>query len=376
MRVEASGGSRLCLNCHSGKGYVGSTKHDMGVVASDLKNIYGETVREGGVCSACHVPHNGRGMRMWAREVVGSGIGGLCESCHREGGVGGEKVVGENSHPVGREVKGLGIETDLPLYLAGGRRSGKRDEGRVECSTCHDPHRWSPVGEDRGGKGVEGDGRNSFLRVLAAPVSTLCITCHREKGYVLETEHDMRITGKETKNIFGETVYQSGVCGQCHGVHNSPYSIVLWDRELGPGEDMMERLCRSCHSDGRIAEEKQPYQYTHPKNILITSSTGIKKKGGYFPLYNPEGKEENVGYITCPTCHNPHRWSPFKAEKGPGKNTEGSAINSFLRNTSEFALCTDCHGIDGLFRYKYFHGEQPRRRYPPGGGGGLLIPLR
>ena len=72
------------------------------------------------------------------------------------------------------------------------------------------------------------------------------------------------------------------------------------------------------------------------------------------------GKESNVGNISCPTCHNAHQWSPLRKEKGSNKNLEGNATNSFLRNVSYNNICIDCHGMDALFRYKYYHDPEER----------------
>ncbi|MDH3875342.1 MAG: hypothetical protein OET07_14455, partial [Desulfobacteraceae bacterium] len=48
--------------------------------------------------------------------------------------------------------------------------------------------------------------------------------------------------------------------------------------------------------------------------------------------------------------------------KGNGSNIEGNATTSFLRSRSSIRPCKDCHGPDSLFRYKYFHKAEERRK--------------
>lgn len=374
LRISNGPNSELCINCHIVKRPVLFTKHNLKHSSPEEKNIMGDNISKTGACGACHIPHNGVGPRLWAKKLGNNpdALQSLCESCHTERGVAAKKTVGKNSHPLGVNIKPVMKGTVLPLYDAGGKLD--KENGRVVCSTCHDPHQWDPndVSSVSGlGKGVDGDATNSFLRMGAAPDSQLCGSCHQDKKWVINTEHDMRITAPNAKNFKNQLLEQSGVCGQCHYVHNAPNGKLMWARELGPGQDMMEKMCRSCHSNNQVAAVKQPEKITHPKDVVIISSEKIKQKeaekGSYFPLYTPVGDKVEEGGITCPTCHNPHQWKPGTEDFGPGKNIEGNATNSFLRNKSESALCTHCHGMDALFRYKFFHTEKSRVKYPLSG---------
>ena len=158
---------------------------------------------------------------------------------------------------------------------------------------------------------------------------------------------------------------QSGTCGQCHQAHNAEHAARLWARVPGPGQDTMEQLCRSCHATGQTAANKQPVKGTHPADITVISRQGWPRpgehRGGFFPVYDEEGKVVNAGTISCPTCHNPHQWRARSNQAGPGHNEEGTVRSSFLRNKSSYSLCTNCHGMDALYRYKYFHGEGSRK---------------
>ena len=126
----------------------------------------------------------------------------------------------------------------------------------------------------------------------------------------------------------------------------------------------MEKICKSCHDAGHVAGNKVPLKLRHPDTVKALRHDERVSQGGLPPLFSREGTRSPAGLITCSTCHDPHRWSPFRKGEGPGRNEEGDARSSFLRGVSDFSICTDCHGLDGLFRYKYFHGETSRRKQP------------
>jgi hypothetical protein len=93
---------------------------------------------------------------------------------------------------------------------------------------------------------------------------------------------------------------------------------------------------------------------------LINNIIRFKTKGGYTVIYSLDGKEKNYGDISCPSCHDAHRWSFFSNKKASDKNQEGNAKDSFLRNMSYKNVCKDCHGLEALFKYRYFHSPDKR----------------
>jgi len=372
LRLPNDAEATLCRNCHVDKGQVARSKHNLKITAPGEPNIQGRAARESHPCAACHLPHNGSGPKMWAGFTVADEdpVAALCLGCHQEGGVAEGKQVGRHSHPLRVDVKAVGLDTVLPLF----RNDGARDaaQGRVSCATCHNPHQWDPEdprSEAGAAADAEGDGRTSFLRIPTAGDSALCVDCHEENRWVRGTDHDLRVTHADAGNAQGQRVDSSGVCSQCHTPHNAAAPQRLWARAPGPGQDVMESLCRSCHADGKLTENKQPRRAVHPPGVQAVSVQGWPRPGqvrSYFPVFDEAGKVVRSGVISCPTCHNPHQWRPEEAAEGTGENLEGDARSSFLRNKSDFSLCTNCHGMDALFRYKYFHGEssrQPHRLY-------------
>lgn len=358
--------SSLCLECHTDKKQILTSDHNLAVTAPDEKNARGFTAASSGVCGACHLPHNAVADKLWAKDIGGDRDFAfqLCAGCHNKQGAAKEKVIGDNSHPVDVSLRKFGITTSLPLYDARGSRS---EDGKLVCMTCHDPHVWDPAGQvtDYESKNMEGTASNSFLRKVNFPSSDLCKTCHANQALVDGTDHDLNVTAPDAKNLLGQTVRESGQCGACHLVHNGQNKLKLWARQYGKvlhNEDIIDELCNSCHAAGNIAENKIPLIATHPEEKLINNILRSNKLAvDYAPIYDKRtGKEINVGNISCPTCHNAHQWSPLKKEKGDEKKHEGNATNSFLRNVGYNNICIDCHGMDALFRYKYFHDPEER----------------
>ncbi|MFC1603114.1 cytochrome c3 family protein [Pseudomonadota bacterium] len=171
---------KLCLTCHTSKKKLLNTKHDLTTNFPDEKNSADQSVAQTGPCFSCHFMHKGQGPKMWARDVAGQTIEDLCKSCHDKEKVAKHALTGKRSHPV-EVAPSKNIDTGtMPLYSKKGERSAK---GNVTCASCHDPHVWSVLSDDRGSKDVQGDGTNSFLRKAAAPSGNLCQSCHVDKKY-------------------------------------------------------------------------------------------------------------------------------------------------------------------------------------------------
>ncbi|MBI5408487.1 MAG: hypothetical protein HZA14_03885 [Nitrospirae bacterium] len=362
--------SVLCLKCHTDKQQIITSDHNLEVTAPEEKNVQGVNAVVSGPCGVCHIPHNAAADHLWAKNLSGDTdfVTQLCTACHNENGSAKAKLIGENYHPVDVTLKKLNITTTLPRYDSEGNR---KDDGKTVCLTCHDPHVWDPGKPvlSYAFKNMEGDATNSFLRKSNFPASDLCKACHADKAFVDGTEHDLSVTAPEAKNLLGQTARESGTCGACHLVHNSPNKLKLWARPYGlvtPEDDTINALCASCHSRGDIAGNKIPITATHPEGKLINNVLRSNKDSiDYAPIFDKKtGKDTNVGNISCPTCHNAHQWSPLLKDKGKYVTLEGNVTNSFLRNVSYDNICIDCHGFDALFRYKYFHDPEERVETP------------
>jgi len=336
LRMSAGGDSALCFDCHSDKETLRKTDHDMAVTAPDSVNDYDQTVESSGPCGVCHTPHNAAGSFLWAR-WKGEGqptASDMCLDCHSEGGAGSKKTLGRHTHPVGRALKPEPLT--LPTFLTDTEVGMQK---MVECPSCHEPHQWTPGEQSEGtGKNIEGDSRNSFLRISAFGDSKLCEDCHSDKFLVLGTDHDMSITGRSSKNDYGQTPDISGPCGACHTPHNATGQF-LWIRWEGDGEPSPSDLCITCHAKSMAAKKKTLGKFTHPVGRALDPPPKT------LPVFSVIDEPEAPARVECPSCHEPHVWSPTEAKKGPEENIEGDSSNSFLRKPSgsDPALCSDCH---------------------------------
>ena len=366
----------LCAACHEENALVLGTDHDLRITAPKAKNMDRLTTDETGVCGTCHIVHNAWGNNLWSRSV-GPGKNrneALCDGCHARRQSASKKALHGPKHPMNKsvaEARGTlrretatfyqqGADTVLPLFTNEGVRS---TEGDITCSTCHNPHRWDPERPAPTGKrNLEGDGGNSFLRKSNLPSSGLCTLCHTQKANVVKTEHDMNLLARREKNNLKQTVAQSGVCSACHVPHGAMKGgYLLWSRDLGEGSDLLpEKVCLSCHAKGKVGGEKTVEEFSHPGEVLVGESTRQQHQA-YVPIYDEKGNKATAGVITCPTCHNPHDWTPEGNKPGPGEQSEGSSRNSFLRFKSAKSVCRDCHGLDSLGRYKYYHHKSQRK---------------
>jgi len=375
LRISNNVSSDLCINCHKNKKQLITSDHNLIVTAPGEKNIQGLMANQSGPCGACHVPHNASGGHLWAKTIPENKdiVSQLCTGCHNKNGAAKAKLIGSNYHPVNIPFKILNskgftkeISTLLPFYNSSGNRIPDGKDGKMVCMTCHDPHTWDPSQTgpilNYTFKNIKGDATNSFLRRANFPSSNLCRVCHADKALVDETPHDLKVTAPKAVNLLGETVKESGTCGACHLVHNSPNPLELWARQYGSvadNESIMDALCTSCHSKGNIAANKVPGIATHPANKLINNIMWVNKNNkNYTLLFDKNGKEVNVGNLSCPSCHDAHQWNPENriAKDDP----DGTRTGQFLRTESYNMVCMDCHGLDGLIKYEYFHDVDKR----------------
>jgi predicted CXXCH cytochrome family protein len=361
LRKQAPG---ICGECHGKKFSIANSKHDLFKVAPESKNILNQTPSESGLCGGCHAVHGGNKNFMWARKIAainGSAPEDLCMSCHNENGISKKKIIIGASHAVNISPAGKGLKTTLPLFQKNGTIS---KNGIMTCSTCHDPHKWCPIKSESGTHvSIEGRPANYFLRIKAAPTSDLCINCHLDKADVLYSDHNLLITAPTVKNALGKTPYESGACGVCHMMHNSSGKIDLWAMAQGKGSNVMERMCNSCHSKNGAASAKVPVISSHPDTLFVSVWESSKGEAQPFPFFDKKtGRISAVGNISCPSCHDVHHWGANTTQVGVGKIIEGNALTSFLRPHVPDRVCRQCHGLDGLFVFKYFHNPKIRSK--------------
>jgi len=330
--------SSLCLTCHSNKQSISDTQHNLLLSGPTEKNLAGKTVAQAGVCSACHLPHKP------ARKLSGKAdfATQICLSCHSQGNVAEKTRLTGAQHPLDiRPAKEMvAADSALPLY----NESGFQDHtGKMACATCHDPHRWrTDAPPQTGGGDSLADRTTSFLRKQAPQI---CRECHADKFPITGSKHDLAKVAPEAKNTKNQTPAESGICGTCHRVHHARKSY-LWARAL-PAEsrDVAADLCLGCHKGNGAAAKKVIRDPSHPVNM----SPSEKGLATTLPLFDTMGAISKSGVVSCPTCHDPHRWDPLVNSREDHFKLEGSSQNSFLRmeNSPSARLCEDCHPAQG-----------------------------
>ncbi len=217
---------------------------------------------------------------------------------------------------------------------------------------------------------MEGDGLNSFLRETSVDDPVLCIKCHTRQGKVTGTDHDMRVVAPDIMMPKDTGSSPNSVCSPCHAVHNASNQAALWNAPLSAHkEDFMEQACYGCHNPAGIGRNKLVEIGSHPRRIHFGYNKPypdpLHKEMNpviELPLYDAKGNKSPSGEITCSTCHDPHIWQAGKSASGHGKNIEGSTVDSFLRKDIRKGLCYECHGIQTLFLYRYYHVVEERRK--------------
>lgn len=347
LRRPDQGGGALCSACHATQAAIAASDH-----GKDEPAFQQAAGVHAWACTLCHRPH---GTAHFTRQEGGaeehSPATRLCLSCHDGAGDRREFVtpVGEHSHPVGVPFPRGGqppwLHPDAGDSLSV-RYAFLAGERAVGCESCHDPHRWSPVGLPwaRGDNGGEGA---SFLRCDNRG-GALCLGCHQDQAGLLGGLHD----------IPADPPGSRGPCAACHQPHQA-VTADLFSRALavsnldsllrrtdwpaGSPERQPQnwqgaaRACLACHHSQ--AEGPAPEVWFHP----VQPATPRPVPGGA-----PELKR-----INCDTCHDPHQ--------APGADRPAAAVH-FLKHASAETVCADCHQQDALRRYAFFHDRRRRRQ--------------
>ena len=241
--------------------------------------------------------------------------------------------------------------------------------GRVQCTSCHDPHQEyldPTVGK--------------FL-VTKNAESALCLTCHVKPGWensVHRMPPDPNEDAKYTLAQGAHTGYigvKNNGCESCH----RPHSPATGQRLV---KFVEEGTCYQCH-DGSVTtlnvkSEFLAKTYRHP--VEITPSVHDASESPTSALHQlPETASGTPRHAECADCHNPHFANSTSAQpplvKGALLGVKGqSAGNAYLlQSSNEYEICFKCHGDSAnkpqssdFSVVGVGYGRNPQRMFEPG----------
>lgn len=242
MAELAGSRTRLCLSCHDGVTALGA-----------VYNISPQTIEVSGL--------------MKAESVLGSDL--------------------SNDHPVLYDIKPgagpphePGTDPEIRLPSEGDRVKAYGPTGRVECTSCHDPH----------------DNQYGKFLVKSNAGAALCLSCHQKKGSSASAHANS--FAPYTPPGAQPTTVAEWSCRTCHRMHNAsssqPYLLLSAE----------ERTCYACHGTPALPGAKDiqallAKPYRHPTDAVSGAHRNPEKQTGSL--------SDSTRHAECWDCHNSHQ---------------------------------------------------------------------
>ena len=345
------------------------TKHNLsaGATASNIRAL-----DEQRVCIFCHSPHHASSVTpLWSRPTGGSvydiyassslaarpgqptGTSRLCLSCH-DGTIAVGMLFGATQPipmiggittiPVGTSNLGTDLRDDHPISFTYDHslllekqgeltdpsllisKGIKLEEERMECSSCHDPHK-NPFGK--------------FLvksnQIPYNEETYLCAACHNKAGWAASSARNLSLS--IVVNGTPKTLY---ACEVCHMTHKADQPV-----RLIRGVTEQDTCIKNCHngslpleSFGTNVGAQFSKAFRHPLDYA---------NGVHALTENPltAGK-----HVECVDCHNPHQansqgapLSSPPAINGRLTGVKGVDISGSVVAMAnyEYEICLKCH---------------------------------
>ncbi len=286
------------------------------------------------ICQSCHRVHGAAGESLLP--VTGNGSR-LCIECHRRHyAKGRDEARRKGVHPVDMEL-------ERPVQMGG------ESITTITCLTCHAAHDGEP---------------DTPLLKHDHREGKLCGFCHDGYAAVIDSDHDLRVTAPDHADRFGRRPEPGGACGPCHTMHRGDgRAPFLYAGEFRPwqGEEPAlerDRICLDCHREEGAAADAVVEWFSHPRKDLV-----LRSDPEVMPLVGESGETDEFGVVACITCHDPHSWTENKSKISSqmSGNRSGNIFSSFLRRKSvRQSFCIECHDIETVVKYKYYHDELSR----------------
>ena len=349
-------------------------------------------------CIFCHAPHNvaPNVTPLWdhalssqsyttytsstytsGAQTPGSGSSKLCLSCHdgtvavgltvtkgliaTSGSMTAADVFGSNlaaSHPVGMTpVDDGSLASSLFATPATTKDPAvKLVAGKVECTTCHDPH------------APRNDPAVPMFLVRSNANGALCLACHDParaqpsflNGWSGASHAAAANTVPATANLGAYGTVAGNACSTCHMAHDNP---------VGPrNEKALEAAaCTPCHSGANISPPLMNVTgefsktYAHPTMTV----TGVHDPAEGVPV-------NNTRHAACADCHNSHTaYAQNGTPVAPNIQASMSGVGGYDTTgsqrpaTTEYQVCYKCHA-DSTNKPSTSTYGKTASRYPPG----------
>lgn len=214
--------------------------------------------------------------------------------------------------------KNLASRDDLP------QRVRLDENGKVQCTSCHDPH----------------DGTYANFLVMEDGSNALCFSCHRKPGWLSSSHNNASATWNHRGQDPWPYTASSGTvaeygCANCHAPHTAGDGRSLLNFSLE------EDNCFACHN-GNVAETDIRSEFNKISRHPVALTTAVHRSD------EPIELAPSDRHVECVDCHDPHS-SPGKTGNGgffvaigiPGIDVNGVAKTDI---TAEYELCFRCHG--------------------------------
>jgi len=293
------------------------------------------------ICIFCHTPHNARSEApLWNRNLSSAtytvyssktfdatadqptGNSRLCLSCH-DGTIAlnqiysgtiqgtslsnpltGEANLGtdlSDDHPISFLYSDSTVADDQLINEASLPSFVKLQNGRVECTSCHDPHTEAQY----------------FLN--NADINQLCSSCHDKK-----TGTQLFADSPHSDLVTSQPVSATYSCKNCHDVHNAK-AMENGNPTIQLKRGVEEQLCFVCHGTSTL--NKAPVPNSSGVNIETRTATtdgtrataggGINNDTNITDRYYNKSHDVvssaqagNGTHMECINCHGPHGMRP------------------------------------------------------------------
>jgi len=225
------------------------------------------------------------------------------------------------------------------LLAASSRATGnpkvKLKSGRIECTTCHEPHVQN----------IDQQRSSDFL-VIDNRYGALCLACHdagkQPPAYLAGwTVSAHAVSANSTTSVSGYSTVREGACANCHVQHRGATERLLRGAE--------EQTCYSCHANqdsqntwGRAWIGYDQKNYRHP-----VEASGHDPKEDLLSANTPR-------HSKCWDCHNSHAALDNSQSAPPALGAALMGATGIMSDgtpavpaTLQYQVCLKCHGDSG-----------------------------